>query len=271
MPKPTTETETEEETAGGSSTTSSTVTTRTNNPVVSPNLQAIIGRYGTMENALLHLASENYNHRRYKRDTAPKIEELEKIKTKSVILSGEDRKAWERYKALGKVEEVEKRVQEHASLTQDVEGYRLKESISPVAEAHGFNKDAVTALIKDKQLKATVRDRTGAKDGEPKQEILITEPGEGKTPVPFSDYAKTLPVYVQAGLTAGVEEGESKESGSKGASTFIKQTPADSNGGASGGKPRGSGTKDARVETREQLSQKYLTPTERARAASGQQ
>jgi hypothetical protein len=223
-----------------------------------PKVAALIARYGTPDAALAQLATENFNHRRKKQELETQVTNLQNQIKDAVILTGDDKKLWEAVKGAGlKPEELSTKLKEHADLTKEKANRDVAEKVTPVAREHGFNSAAVIAHALDKGLVLSVKDRAGAREGEPKQEIMVREPGEGKTDKPLKDYVDGLPSYHKVALTSKEETGT--QGGPPNRSTgqpFVRQ-PA---GGSSSSTGTQGGSNNA-----DPLAGVYMTPGERER------
>lgn len=239
---------------GGSSSSSST------KKEVAPNVASLIARHGSAEQALAVVAADNWTLRNSRREWRERAETAEgKLKPGTVLLSPDDAKEWEKMKGFGKASEVEAKLKERDTLAAKDAERTVADQANVAARQYGYNAEALASLVSDKKLTLTVKDRSGAKEGEPTKDILIREPGEGKSEVHITDYVEKLPKFYQAALAAKEDgQGSSSTDATGNGVRFVRQSSTDS--GRQGNNAKGDLT--------QQLKDRYPSPSERAAATT---
>lgn len=123
-----------------------------------------IVKYGTMEKALEQLAGELWDLRDERRDYEDKIADLEarQVPTDGVVLTGDDRQAWEKIKAAATEQgTTPAKVPERLKLAKELEGKdaqrSLTESRAAVAKAAQLNPLVLDPLLSQFALAVEVR------------------------------------------------------------------------------------------------------------------
>lgn len=107
----------------------------------------------------------------------------------SVVLSGDDAKAWKHYRELGEPGDVRKAVAERDQFKAEAGTLRKKEVVREAAGLHGYRPAVLEKLAAE--VEVAVVDGKG-KDGKPAKLAVVREPGpkEGETvETPLADYA----------------------------------------------------------------------------------
>jgi hypothetical protein len=107
----------------------------------------------------------------------------------SVVLSGDEAKAWKHYRELGEPADVRKAVAERDQFRAEAGTLRKKEVVREAATLHGFRPAVLEKLAAE--VEVAVVDGKG-KDGKPARLAVVREPGakEGETvETPLADYA----------------------------------------------------------------------------------
>ena len=138
----------------------------------------------------------------------------------SVVLSAEDAKAWDIFKALGKADDVKKLVTEEVpALRTKVSDAERKTAATDAASALGWNPDATTALIADKQLVVTLVDGKD-KDGKAIKVPHVRPAADEKAQAtPLTEWVEKNAAYLTPALTA------KSAGGTGGASQGTQGTP----------------------------------------------
>lgn len=213
---------------------------------------------GRATEALAHMADEAKDLREDRRTLR---EELKTLKAPgTVILSADDAKEYEGFKALGKkAADVKKDLEKVAALETKVTEHDRRTAADEAAPLVGFNPATLRELIADKKLEISFRDEV--KDGKTVKVPLVKAAGaDDKTaPVPLADYAKTnLSAYLPAltakpaaGTTTGTPAAPAKPG-----TQMVEQSSGSSTAQNGDPKPRAPSTA------------KYVTPGQRAAATT---
>ncbi len=188
---------------------------------VDANVQAIIARHGGVDATVRHFFRDNKKARDQRRKAEQERDaalEAAKPKAGEVRLTGDDAKAWEAYKALGKKpDELTVIITEHGTLKTVNEATARKTVTQTAAQAVGYNPDALTDLVETKGLKLILKKETV--DGQEQEMPFVQQ--EGKDPVPLKTFAESnLSLYLPA-LTAAQQQ----QVGATGATGDARRTP----------------------------------------------
>lgn len=114
----------------------------------------------------------------------------------AVILSGDDAKAWAKYRGLGKPDELKTQLEEGASAKGQVARFAREKVVSSVAKAAGFDPDVLATLAGDLEFELadeTVKGKLA--------KVAYVKEGDKKTPLDRyaeSAWPKFLPSLRQA-------------------------------------------------------------------------
>jgi len=190
-------------------------------PDRSAQLEALEAKHGSTKAALAQLYDENYRLRSDKRDLKKQLKEAE-LPEGSVVLTAEQAKELEAYKALGKPEDLKASLEEHDELKTKVQQGDRRAEIAEVAKAAGWEgKEAVLSTLVTDGDKLEIRDETV--DGETVKVPYITLAGEGKVPTKLVDHAtKEWKDFLPA---LGAKGDTEDEGGGQGGTRFPGQKP----------------------------------------------
>lgn len=208
---------------------------------------------GRAEEALAAVVDENKELRVERRTLR---EEIAKFKAPgTVVLSADDAKEFEGFKALGKkAADLKKELDGVPELRAKVADHDRRAIAEEAAPLVGYNAAALRELITDKRLEISFRDDT--KEGKPVRIPLVKVAGDDKAqPIPLTEYAtKNLTAYIPA-LTAKPSTASTQSasmSGGKVQTPHVEQSSGSSTAQNGDGKPRAP----AQGNT-------YLTPSQR--------
>jgi hypothetical protein len=109
-----------------------------------------------------------------------------KVPAGSVVLSAKDAEALERYRKLGKADDLSKALEEGGQAKQRAAQMERAEQVRTVAEAAGFNASVLAKLAGDLQFE--IKDeKVGARDV--KTAYVVPREGEEGQPAKLADYA----------------------------------------------------------------------------------
>lgn len=130
-----------------------------------------IREYGTLENFASRLLTENFAYRQRHKDDEKKIEELEDANTVpegGLILTKDQRGAWEAYSALGKPEDIKAKLDAGEEAASKLAAKAEEETIASMASEVGWKPAVLQRIAKSEGLhlelrEAEVTDDKGAK------------------------------------------------------------------------------------------------------------
>lgn len=121
----------------------------------------------------------------------------------AVVLVGDEAKAWDVFKGLGKPEDVKKAlVEELPALRSKVTGSETATAASEAAKLLGWNPDATIGAITDKGLVVSFVDGTDAKGAAVKVPHVRPANDDKAATVPLADWVKNKAAYLTPALTA---------------------------------------------------------------------
>lgn len=115
-----------------------------------------------------------------------RLAEAEAKINSGVVLSGDDAKAWEAYRKLGKPEDLTKAIDDGKAATEKAATYERREAIAKAAEPHGYKASLLEPYI-PADASIEVKAEKG-KDGKEARVAYVT-PKDGK-PTPLPDFLK---------------------------------------------------------------------------------
>lgn len=152
-------------------------------------IEGLKAKYGGAQQALAHLYDENYKLRSKNRDLAKEAEKA-KLADGSVVLTADEAKTLEEYRALGKPEELKAVVTERDELKQKVSDGDRQTLLSEAAKAAGWEgKESILKRLVGPDDKVEIRDEQV--DGETVKVPYITPAGDGSVPAKLTDHAKS--------------------------------------------------------------------------------
>lgn len=160
---------------------------------------------GDTNKTIQMLLQENYDYREKNRTLKAELKKSEeKLPVEgSVILKKEDYETFEKYKALGKTEDIEKLKNDHETLIASHSALQKDLVLTEISELHKYNKDILTDIVKARNLNLEIGSEKG-EDGNTKKTgfVVIDE----KTKVRLEDYAKdNLQAYAPSLVRSDVE------------------------------------------------------------------
>lgn len=236
--------------AAGATGTGPTQDTR---PATQQEITAVVDRIlasqgNDARRALGQLADENLAYRRQRKALRQQVEQLTARLPKegAVVLTGDDAKAWEAYKALGKPEELKKKVDRSAELETKLADRDRQTVIDEAAGAVQYNKDVLGEEIRRRDLHLEMREVTETVNGQTvKKKVPHVRPAkdEKATLEPLTTYAeRDMKPYLVA-LKATGDASASGGGGTNGTSSSSAGAAGGSTGGGSGATwPAQSGT-----------------------------
>lgn len=176
-----------------------------------------------------------------------------------VVLKGDDAKAYESYKALGKPDEIKVKLDELPALkTKVVDGER-KTAAMDAAKHLGWNPDATAGMIGDKQLEVSLVDGKDTNGKDIKIPHVRPAADPKATPVPLAKWQADNASYLTPALTT--KPAAASTSGTNGAGPTTKSGTQFLEQSASGSTTSGDG-KAKPIPGRAA----YMTPGQRAAA-----
>jgi hypothetical protein len=151
-------------------------------PDLGKGADALVAKHGDPTSALRVLMAENYDYRDKLRDLKAKLPA-----DGSVVLAGDDAKAYARYKALGDPKDLEKAVTERDHFREEADGFRREKLHGEAAKLHGFKSSVLSRLVTTDGLELVILDGKD-KVGKPAKSAHVK--GEGDKTTPLADYAK---------------------------------------------------------------------------------
>jgi uncharacterized protein YjbJ (UPF0337 family) len=143
-----------------------------------------------------------------------KIKDLKgKVPEGSIVLTGDDLKAYEAYQALGKAEDVEARLKAATEAQEKLRGYEKQEQFTTAAKAAKMNSNALAKLYGDHTL---IVEGSGE---DAKVYVSVTD-GEKESKVTLDEHVKEHYPEFEASLY------EQDAPASTNGSRFIVQSPA---------------------------------------------
>lgn len=139
-----------------------------------------LAKHGDNTSALKAIIADNYalkDDLKAARAAAPK--------EGSIVLSGDDAKAWGAYQSLGKPSDLRKITDEHGTLSAENAGLKWGEVIRTVADKAGVK----PAVLKTLAAPTLVFGETKIKGKDGKETAVVTVKDGEAEPVPFDDYA----------------------------------------------------------------------------------
>jgi hypothetical protein len=158
-------------------------------PPVTPDLSkaadGLVAKHGDPTAALLVLLGENYKARDTVRELKAKLPA-----DGSLVLTGDDAKAWSRYRAAGDPKTVEAALTERDAYRTEAEGYRRDKHHADVAAVAGYKPAVLTRLATTDGLSLRVDDGKD-KLGKPVKLAVVVAKGadDKETVTPLADYA----------------------------------------------------------------------------------
>lgn len=171
----------------------------------------LVGKYGTLEAALSVLASEQWEYRETIRQRDEKIATLEakQIPADSVVLTGEDKKAWDAVKALNvPAGEIAGKVKRAGELEAEKSEQAFGQLVDKGAASVKYNPAVLRGLLKDKGYALEMRDVVV--DGKTTQQPYVRKANDTNAAWEmlttaaerdFKDYLPALKAVPQGGTT----------------------------------------------------------------------
>ena len=227
-------------------------------------IDRIVSRHGTMQNALRHLAGENYDYReRHRADEAALAAFRTRVPEGAIVLTGDDKAEFEAFKALKvKAEDVKKGLEERDQLKSKTKESDYEKIVEKAAKHFKFKPTVLSKLLKTEDLVLELRDTEVEVDGQDEPQVhkvAHVRPAKDEK----ADW-KLLDKYVEKHLADFLPALRAEE----GADTPPSKTSPTRLPSQSSSK----GGKDAKVDpVNAHISATYATPGERAKQRSGQQ
>lgn len=116
-------------------------------------VQGLLAKHGDAERAMGYLLRDNQGYRRRNADLKAKVPP-----EGAVVLGGDDARAWEEYKALGKAGDLKQALLERDRVKADLDGLRRAEVHTQAAEIYGYEPKVLGRLIEQDKLTLEVKD-----------------------------------------------------------------------------------------------------------------
>lgn len=176
--------------------------------------QRLTAEHGNAESALRALAYKLNDVERENADYRRRIKDLKgKVPEGSVVLTGDDLKAFEAYKALGTAEDVETRLKAATEVQDKLKGYEKQEQFTQAAQAAKMNSTALAKLYGDHTLVVEG-------SGENAKVFVSVKDGETESKVALDEHVKEHYPEFEASLYE--QDAPAPSNGSR----FIVQSPA---------------------------------------------
>jgi hypothetical protein len=188
-------------------------------------VQALIARHNNDLTAVIHhLFNDNYSLRDKNRGLREQVKELESKAPKedAVVLSADEARLLESYKALGTPEEIKKAQGELETARTEAVTLRRDRVIAEAAKAHQFKDGVLKKLVENDKL--TIEMRETEKDGQ-KKPVAFVIPGDAANGavVALDEFAAKHWTDFLPSLRVEAEQGGTR---------FVQQNPG--NGAATG-------------------------------------
>ena len=175
--------------------------TKTETPDLVKAIEGLLARHGGSDGALRVLLSENHDHR----ETIRKLKESQPP-AGSLVLKGDDAKAWESYLSLGKPSDLRKAIELGTQHATEAASLRKGETVREAADLHGLKPGVLKRLADGLDI---VFVEAKGKDGKPVREAHIKGEGDATTPLvqyaekEWSEFLPSLKVADSKGVTPG--------------------------------------------------------------------
>lgn len=144
-------------------------------------VESLIAKHGDGNAALRVLLAENYGYRDQIRDLKAKAPA-----DGALILTGDDAKAWDKYRTLGKPDELATVKREHGERGTELTGLKRESELRTVAEKTGVDFDVLKTIAGQLDFAGTVKVKDPKTQKE--SEVVAVKDGEAD-PVAFDEYA----------------------------------------------------------------------------------
>lgn len=212
---------------------------------------------GRAVEAIGHMSDENRRMRDERRAADAKLAEFTAAGV--VVLKGDDAKAYEAYKALGKPDEIKIKLDELPALKTKVTESERRTASHDAAKHLGWNPEATAGMIVDKQLEVTLVDGKDAAGKDIKIPHVRPTADPKAVPVPLAKWQTDNASYLTPALTTKAAAQSSNGTNgagptAKGGTQFVEQSTGSSTAGDTKAKPAIPGRAA------------YMTPGQRAAA-----
>jgi hypothetical protein len=147
-------------------------------------VQQLLAKHGNAERALGYLLRDNQGYRKKNAELKAKVPD-----EKAVVLSGDDARAWDEYKALGKAGDLKAALGERDRFRDEADGLRRAEVYKQAAEAHGYKAPVLSRLASQEKLQIEIREeKVGAKTAQVAYVKGVDDKGK-ETATKLPDYA----------------------------------------------------------------------------------
>lgn len=138
---------------------------------------------------LLELQEDNFKYRQRLREAEGRLPEG------SLVLKGDDAKAWSQYRDLGRPQDIRTMLDERKTLSEWKRGREQADTLAEAARLHGWKPSVLTRFAKADGLEVVVDDDPEAKDqdGKPvRKGFVVTRGDDGQERrTPLDQYAGT--------------------------------------------------------------------------------
>jgi hypothetical protein len=169
--------------------TPTSVTTNTSATVVKEfdpqvAIREAVAKHGDAERALGYFLRDNRKYRKDNSDLKAKLPP-----EGAVVLTADEAKAWDEYKALGKAGDLKAALGERDRLKDEADGLRRAEVYKQAAEAHGYKAPVLSRLASQEKLQIEIREeKVGAKTAQVAYVKGVDDKGK-ETATKLPDYA----------------------------------------------------------------------------------
>jgi hypothetical protein len=167
-------------------------------------IREAVAKHGDAERALGYFLRDN---RKYRKDMAELRAKLPP--EGAVVLSGDDAKAWDEYRALGKAGDLKAALGERDRFRDEADGLRRAEVYKQAAEAHGYKAPVLSRLASQEKLQIEIKEeKVGARTAQVAYVKGVDDKGK-ETATKLPDYAArawpefldSLPISTRAAPT----------------------------------------------------------------------
>lgn len=158
-------------------------------------VQRLLAKHGNAERAMGYLLRDNQTYRKKNAELKAKIPA-----EGTLVLAGDDAKAWDEYKSLGKAGDLKASLQaalaERDQAKEEAGSLRRAETYKQAAELHGYKASVLADLIERKKLPVEVKDEDVK--GKPAKVAYVKDEVNGKpVETKLTEYVeKNWPDYV---------------------------------------------------------------------------
>lgn len=179
---------------------------------------------GDLSAALMTVVQENFRYREERRDLKAELAKV-KIPDGHKVLTADEVKELDAYRALGKPDEVKVKLDKSVELEQKVSASDRAVVLNEAASLAGFKPTVLHGLAKD--LAVSIKDVTVTEDGKPvAKKVAYVKDGDSPE-IPLTDFATQKWADYLPALEVKAENNQNNQNNSR---TFVRQpNPEDKN------------------------------------------